>query len=163
MITEVQNADEIFNAIADELEPFAKSNGGVFSRAEDPFQLIELLGQGPGMFRVILNDDGDEQAGDSPRSGIVRIRYKITVSHNRGLPVTLGQAVARPVGNTPSLLARVTLIRDFVRQLTFPDGATSGRLDYGGREVVRVEDLPMDAYALNFSILAALPRFTITN
>lgn len=153
---------DIYTAIAEDLEAFVAQSGGRFSKATDPFHVIELLAEAPGRFRVILHDDGDEPAGESKRSSVVQCRFKITVSHNRGLPAVLGNKIASATGNEPSLLARVAEVRERLRGLTLPDGATSRRLEYGGRVPVTYQGAALDAYEMTFTIYAALPLSTPT-
>lgn len=151
------NDEALFASIADQLEPAVASLGGVFSRAQDPFQVMELLGQGPGMRRVILHDDGEDKAGDRDPCAVALHRYKVTVSGNRGMFGLLGQSVTLGDAKTSSLLAFVSAVRDALRGFTFPPGLTSERLFYQGRNTVSYEGARLDAYELSFTLFAALP------
>ena len=151
------NDEQIFAVIADQLAPAVAALGGVFSRAQDPFQVMELLGQGPGTFRVILHDDGEDKAGERDPCAVSLHRYKVTVSTNRGLPGLLGSPITLGDAKTPSLLARTSAVRDALRGFTFPPALTSERLFYQGRNTVTYEGARLDAYELSFTIFAALP------
>lgn len=151
------NDEQLFAALAEQLEPAAKALGANYSSAQDPFQVMELLGQGPGTFRVILHDEGEARAGDRDPTAVVLRTYKVTVSSNRGLPLLAGQPVVRGDAATPSLLSRVSAVRDAMRAFRFPPGITSERLSYQGRNTVVYEGARLDAYELTFTLLAALP------
>lgn len=146
----------LYNAIADDLAPKVVELGGVFSRARDPFEVIELLAHAPGKFRVILADLGDEAAGDSARPKAVWVNYTVTLSLNRGLAATHGAAISQPrPGSAPSLLELCDTIADWLRGFTLPEG-TSGHLDYRGRDPVRFEGVALDAYELRFRCMRGL-------
>lgn len=154
-------AAQVYEAIADCLDTLAKETQGKFSRATDPFHVVELLQQAPGVFRVILSEEGDEPVGDRPWPSIVKTRWKIVVSMNRGLPSVFGQKIAAAFdGTQPSLLDRTAAVRDRVRGLVFADQTTSKALRYEGRAPVAYQGAPLDAYELTFSLLTALPEPT---
>jgi hypothetical protein len=150
------NDEQLFASIAQQLEPAVNAFGGKFSVAQDPFQVMELLGQGPNTFRVILHDDGEDRAGDSTFPAATLHRYKVTVSTNRGLPLMAGKPVVEPDATNASLLARTNAVRDAMRAFTFP-ACTWGRLSYQGRNTVVYDGARLDAYELTFTLLAALP------
>ena len=151
------NDEQLFAVIADQLAPAVAALQGKFSIAQDPFEVMELLGQGPGTFRVILHDDGEDRAGDSTFAAMTLHRYKVTVSTNRGLPLILGQPVVKGDASTPSLLARTNAVRDAMRAFEIPN-CTWKRLSYQGRATVTYDGARLDAYELTFTLLAALPQ-----
>jgi hypothetical protein len=151
---------ELYNHIATDLQAKVEELGGVFSRARDPFEVIELLSNAPGKFRVIFADLGDEKAGEAKRPAFVTCAYTVTLSMNRGLPMIKGSAISLPrEGGAPSLLAMCDTIADWLRGLTLPDG-TSGHLDYQGRDPVKYEGVTLDAYELRFSCIRGLSSIT---
>jgi hypothetical protein len=155
--------NDIFDAIADRLAAFAawtKTSGlpgAQFHRARDPFEVLELLGNGPG-FRIIALWIGDEPAGSGQRSNVVRSRFTVTLSANRGLPVArgAGQTTERHDG-APSLMEHVADIQCLLLHHTDCGENTSTPLKYDGCEPVRYEGAMLDAYELRFSLFAALP------
>lgn len=150
--------ETLYNFIASDLKAFTERMNGIFSRAADPFEVIELLGESPGKFRVILMWAGEEPAGESRRSGIVESKFTITVSNNRGLPLMKGANLSLPRGTTTPLMGRVAAVRDHLRVMTLPVEVTSGQLEYLGATPVKYEGAPLDAYELNFNTYAALPN-----
>ncbi len=148
---------ELFKLIADDLTAFAPAVKGVFSRARDPFEVIELLGESPGKFRVILLWTGEDIAGDSRRSGVVETKFSVTVSHNRGLGIVQGGNLTVGRGTEPPLQELLGLVRERLRSLVLPDVTTARLLEYIGCEPVKYEGAPLDAYELRFATFAALP------
>lgn len=146
----------LFDEIAETLAGFADHANGQFSRARDPFEVLELLGNGPGKFRVILMWQGDEPAGQEPTSGIVESRFVVTVSSNRGLPAIQGGNLSAPPTGGVSLMDWVNDVRCLLRALNISDTGTSHKLRYGGSAAVEYEGARLDAYELRFSIFAAL-------
>lgn len=150
----------LFDEIAESLAGFAAYAGGQFSRARDPFEVLELLGNGPGKFRVILMWQGDEPAGDQPTSGIVETRFVVTVSSNRGLPALLGGNLTAPPTGDVSLMDWVNDVSCLLRALNIADTGTSHKLRYGGCAAVEYEGARLDAYELRFSLYHALTQET---
>lgn len=158
------NAEALFTFIEADLRPYVEGFlKGHLSIAKDPFEVTELLGEGPGRFRVILAWDGEEIVGESgSRSGIVAHRIRAVVSHNRGLSVLKGENIAIKRGNDRSLMALTTLVRDRLRTLTLPAPATSRVLEYQGSDPVSVDAdgkvAKLDAFETRWRVYAAMTK-----
>lgn len=159
------NAEELFALIKGDLKPYVEGTlSGIFSEARDPFEVIELLGEAPGRFRVILAWDGENPAaGTLPISGIGTHKLKVVVSHNRGLSILRGVSLHAAEAGRPSLMTLTRQVRDRLRTLLFSPSDTSRRLAYQGATPIRAEiegkATQLDAYELNFELTAALTRF----
>lgn len=152
------NAHELFNLLADDLTAFAADESAQFSRAADPFHILELLGEAPGKFRIILGWLAETIEGHH-RSGIVKHRFVVVVSANRGLQVVQGKQLSVARGSEDPLMQRVAAVRDRVRSFSFPtdEKQTEGVVEYGGCEPTKFEGVNLDAYELTFYLRAALP------
>jgi len=159
------NAKDLFALLVADLAPYVKDTlHGLFSVARDPFEVIELLGEAPGRFRVILSWEGEEPVGTRPQSGIVRHRLKAVVSHNRGLSILRGENRTVARGEDAPLMELAQLVRDRLRSALLPEGDTAHQLEYAGTEPIRAETTQglaaqLDAFEINFRLLAALTRF----
>lgn len=159
------NAKDVFSLLAADLGSYVRETlNGIFSVARDPFEVIELLGEAPGRFRVILSWEGEEPAGTSPRSGIVKHKLKAVVSHNRGLSILRGENRTVARGEDKPLLEIASLVRDRLRTSRLPNTDTGRELEYRGCAPIRAETAQglaaqLDAYELTFELVASLTRF----
>lgn len=159
------NAKDLFALLVADLRPYVTDTlMGIFSVARDPFEVIELLGEAPGRFRVIFSWEGEESIGTRPQSGVVKHRFKVVVSHNRGLSILRGENRTVARGEDKPLMELAQLVRDRLRSALLPDGATGIQLEYGGCEPIRAETTQglaaqLDAFELTFRLVAALTRF----
>lgn len=149
---------ELFNLLATDLAAYAElaEVKALFSRAKDPFHVVELLGEGPGRFRIILAWLGEDREGAGHRSGIVKHRFTVTVSMGRGLSIMAGKNLTVARGDDLPLLDRVAGVRDRVRSCPFPVDDTEKLMEYAGAEPVAYEGMILDAYQLTFFLRAAL-------
>lgn len=157
------SAEDLMKRMYDELKPFVEVHAkGHLSVARDPLEIIELLGTGPGTFRVILNWAGERLAPGTHRdSGVVVHEFTVTVSHNRGLSILPGQSafvLARGEGKT--LVALNAIVREKMRGLRFPDGVTDQILTYQGTEPIVADEKPIDAFTQTWNLTAILPPAT---
>lgn len=149
--------NDIVLALRDHLDPTVKAARGIVSIASDPFHVIELLGESPAGFRVVILWEGDEDATGQPLAGIVAHTVAIVVSHNRGLRVWNGESLHRDTAAGPSLLTRLTEVRTLLLRYQFPEGVSSQNLLYlGTQPEITPEGLPLDAYRLRFRITASI-------
>lgn len=153
------SAEDIMKRFFEALEPFVvTASSGHLSVARDPVEVLELLGQAPGSFRVILAWWGEKPTG-SKYSGIVEHEIHVIVSQNRGLPLLKGANLFLSAANPgdPTLTNLVGQVRDLLRGLEFPDKITEKVLTYAGCDPVAVDGTAIDAYTLVFRLIAALP------
>lgn len=163
-MSDALNNKELFAKIVADLKPYVTATlYGFLSVARDPFEVIELLGEAPGRFRVILAWDGEDQAGISARSGVVNHKFRIVVSHNRGLSILRGENRTVARGEDKPLMELANLVRDRARSIALPNNETGRVLEYKGCEPIRAEFEGgragmLDAYELKFELKAAITR-----
>lgn len=144
-------------AIRDHLDPVVKKAKGITSIASDAFNVIEILGERPAGFRVILLWEGDQDATGQPLAGIVRHTIAVIISANRGLRVWNGENLHRDTAAGPSLLTRLAEIRTLILRFRFPPGFSDETLLYIGTEPETTpEGLPLDAYRMRFQLHASI-------
>lgn len=149
--------NDIVLALRDHLEPSVKSARGIVSIANDAFQVLELLGESPAGFRVVLLWEGDTDATGQPLAGIVAHAIAVVISNNRGLRVWNGENLHRDTVAGPSLLTRLSEIRTLLLRYRFPEGVTDECLLYlGTQPEVTPEGLPLDAYRMRFRLNASI-------
>lgn len=149
---------EIVKTVRDAINSPVTANHGVVSVAGNPFEVIELLEQNPGGFRVILLWERDEDASaQQPCVGIVNTTIAVVVSQNRGLRAWKGDNLYNAYGSLPALTDLVDLVRTAIRATIMPEGQTSSWWLYLGCEPETTpQGLPLDAYRLRFRITNAI-------
>jgi len=135
---------------------WATANKAIVSIAGDPFEVYEILAEGPRGFRVILLWEGDDDQPQGGTSyGITENRIEVTLSGNRGLSLKPGDNLHRdsPDGR-PALVTLLASLRREIRSIRFADdGSSSAALEYrGSAPVVTPEGVRLDAYTLRFAI-----------
>lgn len=147
-------------ALQTDIEQWATEHTALVSIASDPFEVYEILAEGPARVRVILHWVGDkDDSGEKFDLGIVRNAIEVIISHNRGLQIRPGDSLLRGTDTRPSLVALLSSLRSRVRSLILPeDDATTRSFEYRGTDpVVTPEGLRLDAYRLHFEIWGSLP------
>lgn len=153
------SAEQLSLIIFEALKPYVEiSQKGRLSVARDPLDIIELLGEGPGTFRVIIAWSGEKPQGNK-YSGIVEHEWRVVVSANRGLPLLTGSNLFLPRSTTtgPTLIEWHSRVRDILRQLQFPDRITEKVLTYAGAEPDAINGQLIDSYTQTWRLIAALP------
>jgi hypothetical protein len=153
--------EELMQRIYGALKPFVEEHArGHLSIARDPYEMLELLGQAPGSFHCMLLWTGDKAFGDR-YSGIVNHEFHVTVSHNRGLSLLRGESMY--LGNVPRghddkpLVALLAIVRDKLWAMEFPDRVTDRKLIYVGTDPVVIDNTPIDAFTMTWTLRAVLP------
>ena len=154
----ILDAPKLFDLIREDLRPYVETQlKGIVSIAGDQFEVLELLGEAPGRFRVILSWVGEKPAGKHKDTPVVEHEFRIIVSHNRGLAILRGESQVIGRAGQASLLTHANEVRDRLRRLLFPEGDTEGTMTYGGCDPIEIDDRQLDAYALTFRLKAAIP------
>jgi len=151
---------ELLLALEADITLWASSQTAMVSIASDPFEVYEILAEGPARVRVILHWAGDvDDSGEKFDLGIVKNRIEVILSHNRGLQVRPGDNLLRGSGTRPALVALLASLRSQIRSLVAPaDGASTRIFEYRGCEpVVTPEGMRLDAYRMHFEIWSSLP------
>ena len=150
--------NDIVLTLKGELEAYVAAQKGQLSVANDPFEVIELLGESPTGFRVIILWEGDEDATGQPLAGIVNNTIAVIVSHNRGLRMWKGENLHKDYGDQPALLTRLADLRAQIRAYEWPEDLTDSHLLYlGTQPETTPEGLPLDAYRMRFRLTTVIP------
>lgn len=161
---------QIIAPLASELETFVQPWGHV-SVAQDPFNVYEVLTQGPHASLVVVHWAGDQHEASDYRVGIVRATLEIYVGRNRGLHLDKGRMLseADPFDGEPALYTTVSDIRDFVRTFNFsaaPDVEAERVDDYahylGADPVPMPDGIPLAAYRIRFGLYHSLPTVALS-
>lgn len=151
----------ILNHLRDHLADHAQRRGGKLALAVSVSQGIaqtqDLLVLSPRGFLVLLFWGGDTITGDTD-AGVSTQRLHVIIAHNRGLPARPGDNLTQTRDGQSSLLDLVNEFRAACRACRFPDTITAVELEYKGCETVPVEGMALDAYQLNFELLAQIPE-----
>lgn len=103
-------------ALEDGLRPKVVAAGGKLDVAADPDQVIEMLGNSPKGWRVILNFGGDEAVDPDGSPGIVRWTLNATVQASKGLAVNINEHTHRkPVSGRDPLLTLAEQVSRWIR------------------------------------------------
>lgn len=156
MANELSPAD-ILSKLREHLKDWVARNKGTLSIAEDAWHVLELLGETPVGFRLILHWAGDRNAADDIDDGIDNHQLEVIVTKNRGLMIKKGDNLLEPRAGV-ALLTLIGQVKAKVKASfdLWEEGLTGGELEYRGCEVVTTPDgVPLDAYRLRWSLLAA--------
>jgi hypothetical protein len=158
-------AREILKRLYDDIVSWGKV-GKLVSLARDPFDVLEILAQGPQGFRVILHWAGEQEVGGQPQLPIVQHRIEAILSYNLGLTATPDLALLSkgPANDRPALLDLVEELRRRIASYNFPDGETDVFMAYVGCDpFVTPDGVPLAAYKLTFTLTAGLPQPSYRN
>ena len=119
---------------------------------------LEGLFDSPAGFLVILTPGEESTQGDAiDEIQVVAAGISIVVAHRLPPTAAPSQGLYESVAGLPPFLDLIAQIRDTLRAMPMPAGATTGRWRYNGRRAVELDGLPMPAFRLEFEIDAALP------
>lgn len=150
----------LLKLIEADLRSWVPTQGGDLSVSKDQAHVFELLKLQPGQFRCILGHSGQDPAGNHPdRTTAFTEKIEVIVSHNRGLPLLHGQHIAWDSDQAP-LVEHATEVRDRLLSYRLPLTADDDQLQYLGMQTITVNDQPLDAYLLSFSIDLLMPAPT---
>jgi hypothetical protein len=114
----------------DALRPLIEADGGSLSVCSSPAHLLEILGNGPGRYRVLLLWEGSTALPDTRGCGQTG-KIQVIVEAHRGLPAAGGRDAYRDrAGETP-LLDRAETVCELVRAIEFTteEGDPHGEID----------------------------------
>jgi len=156
--------EQIIRPLRDDLAEFAAGWGHV-SLAADPFNVYELLTQGPHGALIVCHWAGDDHQASDYRVPVVRGQIEIYVGRNKGLRLEPGsQLVEEDTDGEHALFRIVSDVRDRVRLFDFEAAAdvapeqTDKHAHYRGAAPVPMPDgIPLAAYRLNFGLFHSLP------
>jgi len=158
--------DEMLALFRARLETWTRNNRALLSIAKDPWNALEMLAEAPAGLRVILNWSGDAAAGnlDGGEFGSVN-NVEVIVSYNLGLTAKPDAALLSAQPNRPALLRCVSEIRECILSLGVEDEASDELVSpgYVGCEpVITPEGIPLAAFRLRFTFVAAFPDYDIS-
>ena len=149
---------QLVELIYDDLAAWAKENGGECYLSKNPFDLVNILEEAPGGWRITLHWEGDEQADPRVRDSQVRknsIRVildgRLGMSARPSLSLIKGSALRTP------FLALLDAVQARMLAYVFPWlSAPNNRLWYLGSD----DKLPLPdgtyaaAYNMNFALFS---------
>ncbi|MFA5058267.1 MAG: hypothetical protein WC485_09155 [Opitutaceae bacterium] len=149
---------EIMQAIHADLADWVGEHKGTLSVAKDPWNVLELLTQGPAGFLVVLHWAGDDALGEQEQDPLAGNQIDVIVGYNLALEPQPEVALFKPRGTRPALLALVNDCRARVLSMVFPDDhETTRALGYGGAEAVTLPNgWPLAAYKFRVRLDAAV-------
>jgi hypothetical protein len=126
--------------------------------AADPLHALGLLATAPGAPRVVVMFDAEVKRGDFEETGRVDRQYLLIVSRGRGFKLDPGDALLEGVAGGKPLYDLVEEGREVIRALVFTEDESTP--NYLAARRVKLEDLTVDAYQLEFSVGTQLPIHT---
>ena len=148
---------DILCRLKDGIEAWAKANNAIVSIALDPFNVLEILAEGPEGGRVILHWAGDQNPSELLQMAIARNEIEVVLSYNLGLSLRPDLALIESTPTRPSLLKQLSDLRGILLSLAYPDGETLVYLVYKGTaSFITPEGFPLAAYRLRFELDSAI-------
>lgn len=148
--------DAIMLAAFNDLEPFAKKNGGALDVADNELALCQLLVNAPAGTQMILKWGGDQALGEQANAPLGKQALELVVSMNPGLEAKAGKSRIENKVTRKSLLKLVDEARSRMLTMKFPENETSQIPDYAGVTEVFYENIPLGAYRIRVTLDAAL-------
>lgn len=145
--------------IYDDLSAWCCSNGGECYLAPTPWDLINLLEEGPNNWRVILQWEGDESADPRVRAAVVRKhRLRIIVDARLGFTLKPGLALIKGTASrSVPVLDLLDAVQDRILAYRFPWLAEpNNRVWYAGTDdqVPLPDGTHAAAYVMTFYLYA---------
>ena len=120
MSTNTTNPAQLVGLIYDDLAAWVLANGGEIHLTRSPFDLVELLADEPGSWRLTLHWEGDAPADDRVREcAVLRNRFRIVVDGNLGMTATPLIALIKATASRSPFLAVLDLVRQRVMAYRF--------------------------------------------
>lgn len=143
--------DQILESVKKDLDDWAATLAGAkvqVSVARDPYNVLELLVQGPAGLCVVIHwagDEGNGKIGDPKADNLI----EVIVGYNLGLTIPLDQALYKSTANRPSLLKYVNDVRARLLTIQFTADETRQFTFYSGCEPIVLPDgVPLAAYRM---------------
>jgi hypothetical protein len=157
--------DQVLSAFSADMIAWAAAQEGVKPRvsvASDPWNVLEILVQGPAGLQVILNLTGGDNVSSNPREPLDNLAIEIIVGCNLGLTIPIEEALIKGRGTRPPLLKLLASARARALSLQFPEDETMQFSEYGGfRTVTMPSGIPLAAYAVTLKLLV-VPEYEET-
>jgi hypothetical protein len=157
--------DQILAILKAALEAFLTGLGqpGLVSIARDPFNVFELLNNGPLNYRVVLHWAGDENISELPFVPLLLHRLEVIFGYNLGLTARPDLALIQSVGSRPPLFEQLDNLRTTLLDLQFSSEQTGAYLEYQRCEpMVTPDGVPLAAYRMSFGLRAVPGQATST-
>lgn len=115
------NPAQLVGLIYDDLATWVQANGGEIHLTRSPFDLVELLADEPGGWRLTLHWEGDAPADERTREcAVLRNRLRIVVDGQLGMTATPMIALIKQTASRSPFLAVLDLVRQRVMAYRFP-------------------------------------------
>ncbi len=151
---------DLLGMVFDDLTTWAKPRRGVVSLTQNPYDLLEMLGQRPSGWRLTLHWEGDEPADPRLRDVVVvDNRFRFVLDGDLGPTATPKLALIRETAARTPFLAVAAAVRKRVLSYRFPWLAEpNNRLRYDGTD----DQIPLPgggflaAYNLRFRLYSKI-------
>lgn len=159
-------ADLILQALEGHLRPLIVAAGGTLDVADNPWDVVQLLGISPAKWRVILSVEDEDSAAPRNPGGWTAGTFILYVQMHKGFEAKPGLTIHRetPAGRV-AMTRRVAQLRRWVRGIQFPDNDDIAKDDYshfaflGGQWIdgrTKEEEKPWRVRRLDFQLIYAL-------
>ena len=151
--------DAMMTALYDDLLPWVEGKKGRLSVAKDPWNVLEILVNGPQGFQVILHWGGDSDVGELPGEPMAENIIEVIVGYSLGLQAKPDVALIKNQATRSSLLKHVNDVRARVLAYVFPAEETGESLQYAGCEpLVTPDGIPLAAYKFRAKLTARVEQ-----
>lgn len=153
--------------IYDDLSAWVEANGGSFHLTKNPFDLVNLLNEEPGGWRLTMHWEGDEPADERTREcAVLRNRIRFILDGQIGLTVIPAIGLIKTTAARSPFLAVLDAVKQRVMAyrfpwLTYPNNALRYK---GADDKLQIPDgLYLAAYNLSFELYSvqAIPTTDI--
>lgn len=158
LLNDIVSTDKLTATFTRVLREWADQQQGTMTvhRATDPWNVVELLCQGPRELRVVLVYAGDEPKGSDPFTLLVEHKFDLYITMPLGLHMDPAAVLTAGTPERPALLRALDELKAFCLALRWPGELTETVMGYGGTEgAVLPDGLPIAAYKIRFTLVAA--------
>jgi hypothetical protein len=154
-ITINQQAQLVRNAVAG----FAQDNNGTAEVASDLAHLWKMAYIASDKLRILIAFTGENARGPfSLAAATFRVdrQFTVLVTRGRGFSANRAESLTDTVQNAPPLYDLVDTVRNIIRTIT--NASVELPVDFKAIRTLQIERVISDAYMIEFSLAADLPR-----
>lgn len=147
------NIADLMRRVRTGLTAWAAANKGEAEIASDPWNVLEILAQRPGGFRIIILYSGRNKRGEHEEARVADTRFQIVLSMGRALTRKPGQHLADGASGAKPLFQLLDEAENVVEEISMPRGVTEVTPDLIGDEPFTTpEGIALDAYVATFQL-----------